>query len=201
MKPRSDAKLLNLPAHQQDQLAAWLLDENISYKKAVERVFKDFGVKCSTDGMSVFWREVCAPRKLRRSSSAASAVAEIAQSLDTDWDTANAQLLGQKVFDMMSDPGTDPEAVSFLAGTLEKYKSRLLKEKELNAKIAGSQVKFEQKEREIALAISRFKRDTCELFLKWQNDERAKAITSSGASNAEKIEQLGQAMFGEDWDK
>jgi len=56
-----------------------------------------------------------------------------------------------------------------------------------------------QKDQDLKLAREKFQRDTCELFLKWQNDERAKAIAGSNATNAEKIEQLGLAMFGEDW--
>jgi hypothetical protein len=46
-----------------------------------------------------------------------------------------------------------------------------------------------------------FQRETCELFLKWSEDKRAQDIASAGISNADKIEQLGQLMFGEGWKK
>jgi hypothetical protein len=45
----------------------------------------------------------------------------------------------------------------------------------------------------------RFMRQTGELFTQWSADERAKEIANSNFSNADKIEKLGKAMFGEDW--
>lgn len=58
-----------------------------------------------------------------------------------------------------------------------------------------------QKDREaLKLDQARFRRETCELFLQWAADQRAKDIAAGPASNAEKIEQLGALMFGEDWD-
>jgi len=59
--------------------------------------------------------------------------------------------------------------------------------------------KLEQKKRELELNEKRFQRETCELFVKWTADERAKAIASGTGTNSEKIERLGQLMFGEDW--
>jgi hypothetical protein len=53
----------------------------------------------------------------------------------------------------------------------------------------------------LELNRQKFQRDTCELFLKWFEDKRAKEVLSSSASNSDKIEQLGQLMFGEDWKK
>lgn len=58
-----------------------------------------------------------------------------------------------------------------------------------------------QKEREsLKLDQARFRRETCELFLQWAADQRARDIAASPTSNAEKIQQLGALMFGEDWD-
>lgn len=51
----------------------------------------------------------------------------------------------------------------------------------------------------IALAREKFQRDTCALFLRWAEDQRAREIASSGGDNADKIARLGQLMFGEDW--
>lgn len=45
----------------------------------------------------------------------------------------------------------------------------------------------------------RLKRETCELFLTWWEDKRAREIASGGSTNAEKIERLGKLMFGEDF--
>jgi hypothetical protein len=51
----------------------------------------------------------------------------------------------------------------------------------------------------LVLARQRFQRDTAELFLQWSEDQRAKDVVGSGASQAEKIERLGQLMFGAEW--
>lgn len=46
----------------------------------------------------------------------------------------------------------------------------------------------------------RFMRETSQLFLNWFEDQRAKEIASaSGLGQTEKIEKLGQLMFGDDW--
>ncbi len=51
----------------------------------------------------------------------------------------------------------------------------------------------------LRLEQEKFRRETCELFLKWAEDGRAREIAASGSSNAEKIERLGELMFGADW--
>lgn len=59
-----------------------------------------------------------------------------------------------------------------------------------------------QKDRKaLALDEQRFRRETCELFLKWAEDQRARDIAASPVSNADKIDQLAKLMFGEDWQK
>jgi len=59
--------------------------------------------------------------------------------------------------------------------------------------------KLTQKREVFGLDQSRFRRETCALFLQWAADQRAREIAASPTSNADKIEQLGQLMFGEDW--
>lgn len=46
----------------------------------------------------------------------------------------------------------------------------------------------------------RFRRETCELYLRWAANAAAERIRLSPASNHEKIEQLGRLMFGEEWE-
>ena len=56
-----------------------------------------------------------------------------------------------------------------------------------------------QKERQIVLEEQKFQRTTCELFAKWQADKRAVDLANGAGDNAEKIEKLGQLMFGDTW--
>lgn len=57
-----------------------------------------------------------------------------------------------------------------------------------------------RKERDaLVLDQAKFQRETCSLFLKWAEDQRAREIANGGASQSDKIAALGQLMFGEDW--
>ena len=55
--------------------------------------------------------------------------------------------------------------------------------------------------KKLALERLKFQRQTAEIFLKWYEDKRAREIVESRDGNAEKIERLGRAMFGEYWRK
>jgi hypothetical protein len=61
------------------------------------------------------------------------------------------------------------------------------------------QVKLRHKDEELKLAAQKFQRDTCELFLRWAADRRAADVAASNTSHSDKIEALGQLMFGDDW--
>ena len=59
--------------------------------------------------------------------------------------------------------------------------------------------KLKQKDEELGLAREKFRRETCELFIKWAADQRAVELAAGSGDNSAKIERLGQIMFGEDW--
>lgn len=81
----------------------------------------------------------------------------------------------------------------------------------LQLRAARDETRFEHRrlalrEREAArddgaheLARLKFQRDTCDLFLRWNENRRAQEIADGPGDNAAKIEALGQIMFGEDW--
>lgn len=52
----------------------------------------------------------------------------------------------------------------------------------------------------VSLDKARFRRESLQLFVEWAANKRALELAVSPVSNAEKIEQLGALMFGEDWD-
>ena len=92
-----------------------------------------------------------------------------------------------------------------LTGRLEVV-DRLLNKETLERETLATQVRAKQKERDqelkaeqIEINRQKFQRDTCKLFLKWFADQQAKTIATGPSSNTEKIEQLGQLMFGEEW--
>lgn len=68
-----------------------------------------------------------------------------------------------------------------------------------DVRLAQNDKRLAQKDEELRLARERFKRDTCELFLKWNADKSAIDVANSDRNNADKIEKLGQLMFGDTW--
>jgi hypothetical protein len=66
-------------------------------------------------------------------------------------------------------------------------------------KLAQNERRLQQKDEELLLAREKYQRETCELFLRWHADKSALDAANSEATNSEKIERLGQLMFGETW--
>jgi hypothetical protein len=54
--------------------------------------------------------------------------------------------------------------------------------------------------REMALSEKRFRRETCELFMDWFQDARAREIASNTEEpKSDRVEKLGKLIFKEDW--
>lgn len=68
-----------------------------------------------------------------------------------------------------------------------------------DVRLAQNEKKLGQKDEELKLAREKFQRDTCELFLKWHADKAALDAANGEGTNTDKIERLGQLMFGETW--
>ena len=84
------------------------------------------------------------------------------------------------------------------------FAMRAIKDQDVKAWYLSQKISLEDRKestRQQALALLRQKvqRESCKLFITWLENKRAVEIASSAASNSDKIEQLGQAMFGEDW--
>ncbi len=68
-----------------------------------------------------------------------------------------------------------------------------------DVRLAQNDKRLAQKDEEIQLAREKFQRESAEIALKVLADERAKSIESGTGTNAEKIEAMGQHIFGELW--
>ena len=187
-------KLVSLTPAQKDQLASWLLDENLTYRQAAARVQEVFGFSITPNPIMHFWHQECVPRKLLRSAEAARSVQTMATSLKSDWQDANAQLLGQRVFETLSAPEVDLKVVSALGAVLEKIKTRTLHEKTLKARLATDKRRDAQRERQMAFAREKFEFDAVEAVLK--QAEKVKTIsTDRTLSSDEKREHLRRLLF------
>lgn len=113
-KPRADAKLLNLPEEQHEQLVAWLFQSGLGYAKVRSLVKREFGIATSQAALSSFWSECCAPRLLQKRSQSAVAANQIADDAAKNagtFDTATLALLRQKAFEILADTNADPDEV------------------------------------------------------------------------------------------
>jgi hypothetical protein len=111
----------------------------------------------------------------------------------------SAAILGGRI--MAAIEGTEGytsdqvEAVTLL----RKGDHERLKRQQAGELLRMKSIDQDQNAQKLDLDKKRFQRQTCELFLKWAADDRAKKVIDSRDSNSDKIEQLGQVMFGEDW--
>lgn len=170
-KPRSDSVLKTLPEERQRSVIDYLQAHSLAETK---KWLKDDGLRTSTAALSEFWSWWQLRDRLRRNESTVNQLLDDLRREQPDLDDAKIFAAGQRFFAALA---------------IEQQDARDWKRTQDIA----------LKKQLIGLERQKFQRETCELFLRWAEDRRAKEIASSKASNAEKISQLGQLMFGEDF--
>lgn len=171
-KPRADSKLKTLPEARQEQIAELLRAKTLA---EVKRELAQDGLKTSTAALSEFlsWWSL-----RQQFSETESQVEELLNLLREEQPGISEEKLfehGQKVF-------------AFLAM------------KEGSAKDWKRVQDVRHRRLMLELERQKFQRETAELFLKFAEDKKAREIAASaGLSQNEKIEQLGQIMFGDLW--
>lgn len=189
MKPRSDSKLKTLPEDRQEQIIAWSMERKTEtcpggLQHAREQLAAD-GIKVSLSTLSEFvswWR---LQRRFAAASSRAKQIEEMLREQDPSMSPEKVREMGQKIFTLEAVESGD--AKSFVA----------LEHLALDQRSAVA--KFELEKQKLDVSKRRLQLLTCEKFLEWFKDERARQIVEGSGTNAQKIEALGQAMFGEDW--
>ena len=193
-KPYAGGKLTGLPRKQVDTIAAWMLDENLSYDETIARLKDAMGIEVTPLTLQRFWDRECVPRKLQHSATAATAVQQIAASLGVDWQRANSQLIGQRVFEMLASPETDVKSVAILSGVLEKHRTGDLHSKALATKAKSERARLAQKERQMELEREKFEFKAVDAAL--AHAPAIRTITTDGAlSSDEKREQVRRLLF------
>lgn len=196
-KPRADAPLKNLPADRQEQVIEWCgtpksADCTGGYTFAREQLAAD-GVRVSLRALSEFWSWWHLEKDLALSQEVESQVRAA---------TGNAKAAreaGEEMLLKLSLARQDPKLFTAAAMSIDQRRNLDLMEESGRTKAAQKNRQLGQKDKDQELAERKFQRDSCKLFLKWFDVDAAKKIATSGLSNTEKIEQLGLAMFGEDW--
>ena len=171
-KPRSDSPLRTLPEDAQAEVILLLKAKPQSEVRAAVR--SKHGFAPSDAALSGFWSWWHLRHQLARNEA-------VAQTLVADLASQNPSLTP----DQLQEAGQ----AFFSALALEQQ----------DAKAWADTQKIGIARAQLDLDRAKFRRETCELFLKWSEDQRARQIAEGTASNSQKIEALGQLMFGEDW--
>lgn len=198
-KPRSDAKLLNLPEEQQAQLAEWLLS-GMPYHVAQKRVADEFGIQVGLGTFTGFWNDVCAPALIRRRANAVSMANEVAAEAAASpgkFDAATIDAIRQRAFELAISPHSQAKEVKSLFVLLQKGRDQDIEAEKLRLQTEQRARDLAIREQQLQLDRERYERETCELFLRWRRNDRAAEIADGQATNAEKIAALRQLMFEE----
>jgi hypothetical protein len=194
-KIRSDSLYAKLSKEQRDLLFEWLYDEGIGHEEASTRCAEHFGLQPSESALSGFLTQHGFAWRMDRAKELAN---DKATSLPKDFDAKKKAALAQREFERAFHNLSTQEVIALQRLDLDRQIAKTNGEIELE-KLKISRVRLEQKDQDMALERQKFQRTTCELFAKWYGDQKAKEIMNGSGTNSEKIEALGQAMFGEDW--
>lgn len=185
-KTRRDAKLKGLPQARQAEVIRIAEQSGIT-ETTLDAIRQSLGIEVrSLKTLSEFWHWWHEPmqriaRELETAGSVTDLVMQRMRESRPDITPEALHEFGQRFFAEQAIALQDPKAWAMIQGAH--------RDKERVALKAG----------ELDLARQRFRRETAEMFLQWYEDQRARDVAGSGASQAEKIERLGELMFGEDW--
>lgn len=175
----------------------WLFDEGWAVEEVAKQIEANIGIATSAAAVSGMCKRHAFAWKIEQAKEAAN---DKATSLPADFDAKKKAALAQREFEKVFNELSTQEIIALQRLDLDRQIAKTNAEIELE-KLKLARVKAEQKDRDFALEKAKFKRTTCELFVKWYADKRAQEIMTSGASQSEMIEALGRAMFPDDWGK
>jgi len=190
MKPRSDSKLKNLPEERQEQIIAWARAAKseahpggLAYAR--EQLAAG-GLKVSLTTLSEFVSWYGLQQRFAQAASRANQVAALLRQRNPDMQPEHVRKLAQSIFTLEALDSGDADTFVSL--------------EQLKLAQDSAQTKAEFERQKISISRQRLQILTCEKFLEWQADTKAREIAEGTGSRAEKIDALGRAMFAEDWD-
>ena len=171
-KARSDAHLKTLPPERQEDIVEYARDHSLKDTKAW---LAGDGVVTSAGALSEFLSWWALRDRLTRNESTVETVLEQLKQTRPDLTEDDLFNAGQAFFSALAIEQMDPKAWK---GTQD--------------------LRFKQQE--VRLEREKYQRDLTEKFLEWFEDRQAREIAENTAlSRKEKIEAIGQKMFGELW--
>jgi hypothetical protein len=182
-KPRGDATLKTLSEERQSEIIEHLRAHTIADTRAW---LQTQGLPTSVGSLSGFWSWYHINIRLRNQMKEAASIADELKSVLSSLPSLN---LNQEQLNLVAQTAFEVDAVK--REDFEQFVA-LRELRQRDSKLAlGKEA--------LGLALQKFQRESCELYIKWHEDKRAQEILAAPSSNTDKIEQLGSLMFGDDW--
>lgn len=178
-KPRADSALKTLSEERQADVIELMRKRTIA--EARKELEKD-GLKTSDAALSNFWSWWHLRQQFTQAERWSEDMVELLKEEQPGLSAEALERYGNRVFQAraLALEQADPEAAALIWHRMQK----------LN--LQGEMVKLER---------AKFQRETCRLFLEWNQDARAKEIANDpGLEQSQKIEALGQHLFKDLWD-
>lgn len=224
MAPTRRGKIARLPLSIRDELNRRLL-ENEPYKKIcawlnalpeAHVVCDEFGEQPIDDRNVSDWKKGGFADWLRRRETIdqtrdlAKYSLQLAKASGGNLSEGAAAILSGKILEVLEDLARmdaaeekrTPEQLAAVAGAVKDLTdslSSLRAGDHDNVKLSQNQKKIEQRGEIISLDREKFLRDSASIALKVLKDDRAKSIEAGAGTNEEKIEIMGQHLFGDLW--
>jgi hypothetical protein len=181
------------------RICAWLnaLPEAIS-------VCDEFGEQPIDAGNISEWRKggyadwLARRERIEHTRELATFASKLAQANGSTISEGAAAIASGRILELLEAVETDlnPEDLAELINGVTALRAEDTK----HGRLELGRARLKQMDEQLALEKAKFQRQTCELFLKWHEDQRAVAAANGAGDNSEKIERLGQLMFGQDWE-
>ena len=171
-KPRSDARLRNLPEELRDELVRRLVVEGERYADVRDWLAKEHAVKTSVGALSEFWNSDCVRVKFLRAKGTADTVKGDLAAAGGDFGEAAVNALSQRVFELAIAPGVDAEEVATLVRAITAHR-----------RVENQSASLELANRRIRLLEEKAEADRKVL-------ERAAAEAKSGGLTAATLEEM-----------
>lgn len=172
--PRSDSKLKRLPIAVICELVTRCQTPGVTQAEALAWLKREHGVAASASALSQSYTYLVSRAAAHDREQKIGAWMDAEKLEHPELSDEELFRRGQRKFTLMTIAEEDPKGWAMIQKTARDKEA-------------------------VSLDRQKFQRETCELFVKWLADKRAKDIASSDTTNADKIEKLGQLMFGDDW--
>lgn len=175
-KARSDSLYARCTPEQREELFVFLVEQGGGYARALE-MLESWGLRSSLGSLSAFVQRHGMDWRLRR---AAELAADAEGKLPKGWERQRKLALAQKEFELAFRDLSLEEYVALERLELDKTSARF------KGRIEAGKLK---------LSREKFERETCETFLRWYGERRAREIADGPGTNDEKIAALRAEYF------